>query len=227
MRRGFTLIELLVVIAIIAILAALLFPVFTSARERARQTDCASNLHQIASALLMYAHDNDDNLPDAYYYSPTSSGPVTWREHIYPLYIRSKDLFLCPSNPIGWGSLADYWGEKAAKEMSLPWTIDPGFPISYALVEDRYFTNLSDVQSTSDTMLLTETRVPFYNVLITYAPYGDPPDQHGMIPQHLKVTNYAYYDGHVRALTPMQALTAMLAPAQARAWVANIAPEYR
>jgi len=65
MRRGFTLIELLVVIAIIAILAAILFPVFAKAREKARQTSCLNNQRQIVTALLMYAQDHDEMLPDA------------------------------------------------------------------------------------------------------------------------------------------------------------------
>ncbi len=64
MRKGFTLIELLVVIAIIAILAAILFPVFAKAREKARQTACMNNQRQIATAVLMYAQDHDEMLPD-------------------------------------------------------------------------------------------------------------------------------------------------------------------
>ena len=64
-RAGFTLIELLVVIAIIAVLAAILFPVFAKAREKARQTSCLNNQRQIAAALLMYAQDNDETLPSA------------------------------------------------------------------------------------------------------------------------------------------------------------------
>lgn len=66
-RRGFTLIELLVVIAIIAILAAILFPVFASARERARDTTCASNCRQFAQATLMYETDHSDRFPPGYY----------------------------------------------------------------------------------------------------------------------------------------------------------------
>ncbi len=63
-RRGFTLIELLVVIAIIAILAAILFPVFARAREKARQTTCTSNQRQIAASLQMYSQDHEETLPD-------------------------------------------------------------------------------------------------------------------------------------------------------------------
>jgi prepilin-type N-terminal cleavage/methylation domain-containing protein len=62
---GFTLIELLVVIAIIAILAAILFPVFAKAREKARQTTCLNNQKQLATALLMYAQDHEEVLPSA------------------------------------------------------------------------------------------------------------------------------------------------------------------
>src|SRR5215218_208408 len=65
-RSGFTLIELLVVIAIIAILAAILFPVFAQARGRARQASCTSNLAQIARAGMMYVQDNDERFPSCY-----------------------------------------------------------------------------------------------------------------------------------------------------------------
>ena len=71
MRKGFTLIELLVVIAIIAILAAILFPVFAKAREKARQASCESNLKQLALGMLMYAQDYDEKLP-------ANWGPACW-----------------------------------------------------------------------------------------------------------------------------------------------------
>ena len=63
-QRGFTLIELLVVIAIISILAAILFPAFASAREKARQISCVSNLHQLGLAFVQYTQDNDESMPN-------------------------------------------------------------------------------------------------------------------------------------------------------------------
>ncbi len=101
MQRGFTLIELLVVIAIIAILAAILFPVFARARERARQTSCLSNLRQIGTALLMYAQDYDEMLPRSEGYRDPSEllppdGRTYWFVRIYP-YIMNTQIFSCPS----------------------------------------------------------------------------------------------------------------------------------
>ena len=90
-RRGFTLIELLVVIAIIAILAAILFPVFARAREKARQSACLSNLKQIGLAVQMYADDWDECLP--YYQRPFG---WTWYDDIQP-YMRNRNITVCPS----------------------------------------------------------------------------------------------------------------------------------
>ena len=71
-RRGFTLIELLVVIAIIAILAAILFPVFARARENARRTSCVSNVKQFSLALMQYTQDYDERYPRSYFDQPDS-----------------------------------------------------------------------------------------------------------------------------------------------------------
>jgi prepilin-type N-terminal cleavage/methylation domain-containing protein/prepilin-type processing-associated H-X9-DG protein len=94
-RPGFTLIELLVVIAIIAILAAILFPVFSQAREKARQTTCLSNLKQIGTAAQMYAQDYDEHLPG----TELGEGDVEyfWIEMLMP-HVKNRDLFNCPSS---------------------------------------------------------------------------------------------------------------------------------
>lgn len=97
MRRGFTLIELLVVIAIIAILAAILFPVFARAREKARSSSCQSNLKQIGLGLIMYANDFDEMLVPYY------GTDYLWVEKIMP-YVKNTQLFVCPSNRGGWGT---------------------------------------------------------------------------------------------------------------------------
>ncbi|HSV74843.1 MAG TPA: DUF1559 domain-containing protein, partial [Chthonomonadales bacterium] len=106
--RGFTLIELLVVIAIIAILAAILFPVFARAREQARRTSCLSNMKQITLARLMYAQDYNERFPMSRSHHPMySRGPdacrdnpnsYSWRAAIHP-YQRNVQIFMCPSNP--------------------------------------------------------------------------------------------------------------------------------
>lgn len=103
MRRGFTLIELLVVIAIIAILAAILFPVFAKAREKARTASCQSNVRQIAMGVLMYADDYDETFP-IMYPAPYVYAQF-WAYHVKP-YIAGKkgtinadEVFKCPNVP--------------------------------------------------------------------------------------------------------------------------------
>ena len=106
LKPGFTLIELLVVIAIIAILAAILFPVFAQAREKARQTSCLSNSKQYATAILMYAQDYDEAIPMSVY--PTPTGIVTFYLAIDP-YVKNKQVAVCPSEPQAM-KLVDFFG---------------------------------------------------------------------------------------------------------------------
>lgn len=101
-RKGFTLIELLVVIAIIAILAAILFPVFAKAREKARQTSCLSNVKQIAIAFLQYCQDYDERGPDHQYNGADTNGNgygnERWDQVLNP-YINNAQVLRCPSAP--------------------------------------------------------------------------------------------------------------------------------
>jgi prepilin-type N-terminal cleavage/methylation domain-containing protein/prepilin-type processing-associated H-X9-DG protein len=102
-KRGFTLIELLVVIAIIAILAAILFPVFAKAREKARQSSCLSNIKQIGLAVMQYTQDYDEVFPGGMgYWTPymvpaaPDRGDNPWVRNIYP-YCKNGQMMVCPS----------------------------------------------------------------------------------------------------------------------------------
>jgi prepilin-type N-terminal cleavage/methylation domain-containing protein/prepilin-type processing-associated H-X9-DG protein len=105
-RRAFTLIELLVVIAIIAILAAILFPVFAMAREKARTTTCLSNMRQVGLGLQMYCQDYDEVLPPANSPVPNFNSPTALPNFLGSLqpYLKNKGVLTCPSSipvPLG------------------------------------------------------------------------------------------------------------------------------
>jgi prepilin-type N-terminal cleavage/methylation domain-containing protein/prepilin-type processing-associated H-X9-DG protein len=108
-QNGFTLIELLVVIAIIAILAAILFPVFARARENARKANCQSNLKQIATAAMMYRQDYDERwLP----MSVTTNGFQNWWPVLISPYTKNEGIFFCPSADGRWFDCTCYGNQS-------------------------------------------------------------------------------------------------------------------
>ncbi len=136
--KGFTLIELLVVIAIIAILAAILFPVFARAREAAYRTACNSNVRQLVLASKMYAQDWDEWLPRDYYAANSSTTSARLVAQIMP-YINNMDIFYCPSLPRTAQWMTDYQDTEENRDAGnigyyyfsfdqLPSTVEPNRP---------------------------------------------------------------------------------------------------
>ena len=104
-KKGFTLIELLVVIAIIAILAAILFPVFARARENARRASCQSNLKQVALGFKQYIQDYDELYPRALATTANQTANPSWALQLDP-YLKSTQIFACPSDSSAVGGTA-------------------------------------------------------------------------------------------------------------------------
>jgi len=150
-KKGFTLIELLVVIAIIAILAAILFPVFAKAREKARQSACLSNMKQIGNALNMYAQDYDEGIPC---YDPVAGTSYAGPWNLDP-YIKNLQVWLCPS------------GEKDVTPANGNWQ-NIGFNIQMFRTDESsdYFYSshafLADIKSPSECVLMMDTTNVYY-----------------------------------------------------------------
>ncbi|MGI5817974.1 MAG: DUF1559 domain-containing protein [Armatimonadota bacterium] len=160
MRHGFTLIELLVVIAIIAILAAILFPVFARAREKARQSSCLSNMKQLGLGMMMYLQDYDERFggESRYYYGAIASGGDPYArawfgDYVQP-YVNNREILECPSMSWTYSSYRNGWG---------PLVCSYAFPninrsATHASITSLSGAKLAVVEEPADTIMLIESR---------------------------------------------------------------------
>jgi len=205
--HAFTLIELLVVIAIIAILAAILFPVFARARENARRASCQSNLKQLALGMTMYSQDYDETFPPL---GGATSGPSVdtdtpiadyhgfnwyntggyyntgWAARIYP-YVKSTQIYLCPSNSFNYEGVAY------------------GLPVDYFRSSDQtkqvYFNTalkLAQFTRPSESLMITEKGGGGGDQYILSSQY------YVCAAPHFDGGNIAFVDGHVKWMKFLQ-----------------------
>jgi prepilin-type N-terminal cleavage/methylation domain-containing protein/prepilin-type processing-associated H-X9-DG protein len=228
-RKGFTLIELLVVIAIIAILAAILFPVFARARENARRASCMSNLKQIGLGILQYTQDYDEKTPRSWFgTNGDASKPVgdvsdryKWMDAIYP-YVKSEQLFSCPSD--------DFGTDMYSQRKNSPYSFRNGYKYGSYADNHVYSDNptwsvsgvaLAAIEAPSTTVWAADSvplPAPSTNVFsyefswanVGVQPsitVGSPNRLDKIAERHLDTTNVLFCDGHVKSLKLSNLLT--------------------
>ena len=202
-RRGFTLIELLVVIAIIAILAAILFPVFAKAREKARQSSCLSNVKQLTLAFMMYAQDYDEGIRSSYIPMTHAPNEVSWMSGITP-YVKNRQVFACPSE-----SWSHSWSGSSTP-------LSYGFNYQYLGYNNSTYV-LAQVQRPAQTVLIADSGPHLHSSrtyvsgshvrYITWASQDPPPEfpdnpfvePHAVYTRHNETANVGFCDGHAKA----------------------------
>ncbi|MGV3722603.1 MAG: DUF1559 domain-containing protein [Actinomycetota bacterium] len=179
-RKGFTLIELLVVIAIIAILAAILFPVFARAREAARATSCRSNVKQIMTAIMMYTQDYDETL---HYHDGRTAPQTCWAAIMNP-YIKNGNVWKCASDATAtnvWdGSATDY-----GISYGWSWTWMNGM-------------SLASIQKPADTIGVTDATNWVSRAWDNYPVVA--PNYYPVVYRHSEMANIGFLDGHVKSM---------------------------
>jgi prepilin-type N-terminal cleavage/methylation domain-containing protein/prepilin-type processing-associated H-X9-DG protein len=200
--RGFTLIELLVVIAIIAILAAMLFPVFAKAREAARSTSCKSNLKQIANAVQMYTQDYDETMPNSG--SSASGGDLTGSLEPYTKQRYGQGIWRCPSHSL---FVAGTWTSSYGYNWQYLLAPGPDYPHSDYNGFDNSGVSLAFLNRPAETLCFMDHSAPGTNPnLWSYIVRpGDSTNNDGFGRPHFRhneQANVLYCDGHVKAVRP-------------------------
>jgi len=197
--------EILIVVTIIAILAALLFPIYSRSRELARRSACQSNMKQIGLAIKQYQQDYNQKFPPRY--SGTSAAvpdknPLNWRVLLYP-YAKSTQVFRCPSNPEK---------ETSATDMTIAPAGTPDMPVSYSCNYNSgtglgVFANYNGWDTVSDSMLFYPASTIMVAETTTTRPDIDMDDIEmfgKLYAGHMGFTNYLFTDGHAKAMKPLQ-----------------------
>jgi len=221
-RLGFTLIELLVVIAIIAILAAILFPVFAKAREKARQTSCLSNQRQIATAILSYTQDYDETLPlGSLTWTNWVCPPgvanlgngASWRMLIMP-YCKNAQIFLCPSYERPDEGMWGYGVDWAAG-------VRRSYAGCHSWAHGGYAPNgrkLAELTRPSTCILTMESRYEYPDLGTWTMPWTAWLDgAKGAYTSHNGQCNWSFYDGHAKSMKPHRTFGALT-------WALNAVP---
>ena len=196
-RSGFTLIELLVVIAIIAILAAILFPVFARARENARRSSCSSNLKQIGLGMLQYTQDYDEKYPLARTGGPNFNN---WAGRIAP-YVKSKQLFACPSNPSNTGVMGN---NLPGQDSLVPASYAMNFEIGDGAYSGGAGMSIANINEVATRILVTERIGNNAEPGVMWIDWTGNQFRDNGFAGHLGTSNYLFADGHVKSLRPTQ-----------------------
>jgi prepilin-type N-terminal cleavage/methylation domain-containing protein/prepilin-type processing-associated H-X9-DG protein len=210
-RGGFTLIELLVVIAIIAILAAILFPVFAQVRESARKTVCVSNEKQIGSALTMYAQDYDETYPTLVLVGSASSNLAYDTSTALMSYIKNEDVFFCPdrSTP-GCNSLGiTEVGFASDRCIGYGYNVGANLYVGGGLLQPVYQSgtmfvapgqSLAALVAPADTFAFGDTYdYPFYTITWNYL-LSNFAGSNNVALRHRGQFNMLYADGHAKTM---------------------------
>ena len=211
-QKGFTLIELLVVIAIIAILAAILFPVFSKVRENARRTVCLSNEKQIGLGILQYVQDTDEQYPQlrgddkgaSTYGGNGSETDWWWSQAIYP-YVKSVNVYTCPSNPDT--------GPVCPNKATFSPQLHESYVMNSRVAQPHGWWN-------SGGSSLASVEEPSQKIMVCESTGNEFPSPDYMWPEinttdmvqygfagHNGMSNYLFCDGHAKAMRPVNTAT--------------------